>query len=227
MTDGEIPRAILLDALGTLVELKQPWPRLVALLAARHGVEVAPADARRAMGLEIEHYRRHCVRAADAASLRQLRLECAELLARELGPAAVAIGAGPLAQTLLAALRFEPFADARPALLRLRARGIALVVVSNWDISLHDVLADSGLRELLDGVVSSAEVGHSKPDPRPFRAALALAGCAAHEAWHVGDSLREDVAGARAAELTAVWLDRHGLGEAPEGIRVIDTLAAL
>ena len=227
MAAAEHPRAILLDALGTLLELEQPWPRLIALLEERHAVTVAPADARRAMAIEIEHYRRNCVRAADAASLRELRLECAALLARELGPAALAIGREQLAQTLLDALRFTPFADARGALERLRARGTRLVVVSNWDISLHDVLAQSGLRELLDGVVSSAEVGHSKPDPRPFAAGLALAGCAAHEAWHVGDSLREDVAGALAAQLGAVWLDRQGAGGAPAGVRVIDSLAAL
>ena len=88
--------------------------------------------------------------------------------------------------------------------------GLRLVVASNWDVSLHEVLERTGLRELLDGVVTSAEVGSAKPAGELFAAALALAGASAQEAIHVGDSLEEDIAGARAAGIDAVVFDTSG-----------------
>jgi putative hydrolase of the HAD superfamily len=220
------PRAILLDALGTLLELEPPAPRLRLALREQHGVEVSLEQAAAALRIEMGHYRSHCIAASDAAALARLRLDCAAILARELDLGDVA--PEELLPALLGSLRFVPYPDVAPALQRRRADGAALVVASNWDISLHDVLRESGLRELLDGVATSAEVGAAKPAGELFAAALALAGVSAAEAIHVGDSLLEDVDGARAAGIEAVWLRRGGgEGRPPEGVRVIATLAEL
>jgi putative hydrolase of the HAD superfamily len=222
------PRAILLDALGTLLALEPPAPRLRALLRERHGVDVADDDAQRALRSEMRYYRANCVRAADREALGALRLECAAILSRELGGAAAQLPAGALLPTLLDSIRFSVFDDVPAALARWRADGIRLVVASNWDVSLHDALRDTGLRELLDGAVSSAEVGASKPSSALFAAALATAGVESHSAVHVGDSLEEDVAGARAAGIEAVWLCRDGKGEQPTPpVRVIGSLDQL
>ena len=83
-------------------------------------------------------------------------------------------------------------------------------MVSNWDWSLHERLAETGLAELVDGALASAEIGSAKPDGAIFRAALELAGAAAHEAWHVGDTPEADVEGARAAGLRPVLIARDG-----------------
>jgi putative hydrolase of the HAD superfamily len=220
-------RAILLDALGTLVGLEPPAPRLAALLRERHGVEVALADAERALRREMRHYREQCVRASDAARLAELRLECAAILARELDGALGALAPERVVATLLDSLRFHAFAEAPLALAAWRARGLRLVVASNWDVSLHDVLAATGLRGLVDGVVTSAEVGVAKPAAELFEAALAVAGVGAGEAIHVGDSLEEDVEGARGAGIRAVWLRRSEDQPAPEGVAVIAALDEL
>jgi len=226
------PRAILLDALGTLLALEPPAPKLVALLRERHALAVDLADAERAMRSEMRHYRRECARAGDAEALAALRLECAAILARELGGGALELSASDLVPTLLDSLQFTPFAEVPAALARWRAAGARLVVASNWDVSLHGVLRESGLRELLDGVATSAEVGASKPSRELFDAALALAGVGAAEAIHVGDSFAEDVEGALAAGIEAVWLRRQdggGLAERPAStaVRVIATLDEL
>jgi putative hydrolase of the HAD superfamily len=98
-----------------------------------------------------------------------------------------------------------------PAVLgELGELGVARVVVSNWDVSLRDVLDRTGLAPLLDGIVISAEVGVAKPDPAIFERALAVAGARPGEALHVGDTPEADVAGALAAGLRAVHLDRSG-----------------
>jgi putative hydrolase of the HAD superfamily len=117
------------------------------------------------------------------------------------------------AATLVEAIRFDAYPDARPALEELRHRGLRLVCVSNWDVSLGEVLDRCGLGELLDGAVSSAEAGARKPDPRIFVPALALAGCGPDEAVHVGDTPEEDVEGAAAAGIRALLLDRGGGGD--------------
>jgi HAD superfamily hydrolase (TIGR01509 family) len=63
---------------------------------------------------------------------------------------------------------------------------------------------------LVDDVVTSAEAGAAKPDPAPFRAGLEAAGVSAAEAVHVGDSRENDVAGAAAAGIRALLVDRDG-----------------
>ena len=136
------------------------------------------------------------------------------------------VGTEELLAALLAALRFTAFDDARPAIEAARQRGMRVVVASNWDISLHEVLERIELAPLLDGVVTSAEVGARKPDPAVFMRALALAGAATSDAVHVGDSVEEDVWGARAAGIRAILLSRDGR-EAPTDVRQITSLAEL
>jgi 2-haloalkanoic acid dehalogenase type II len=194
-------RCVLLDALGTLVELEPPWTHLADEL----GVE---ADERlvAAVRAEMRYYRDHSDEGRDAATLADLRRRCAEILSRELGRD-VAV------DQMMAAIRFRAYPDAAPSLAELRAQGLRLVCVSNWDFSLPDVLARCGLADDLDGVVASAAVGARKPDPRIFEAALDVAGCAAADALHVGDTPEEDLEGARAAGIRTLLIDRDGGGD--------------
>ena len=126
---------------------------------------------------------------------------------------------------MLDSIRFDAYPDAAPALRDLRARGIRLVVASNWDCSLPEVLEQAGLGALVDGVVSSAMVGAAKPDPALFEAALRVAGCAPDRTLHVGDSRSKDVAGAAGAGVAAVLLDRAR--EHPRERPRIESLAEL
>jgi putative hydrolase of the HAD superfamily len=200
-------RAVLLDSLGTLVELEDPPPRMRAALG-RLGFEVDEATAGRAFGAEVAYYIEHHVEGRDQSSLAELRNRCAAVFRDALGIPELSL---PDAREVLqSSLRFRPFPDTAPALRDLRARGLRLVVVSNWDCSLRDVLASAGLLELVDDAVSSAEAGAPKPAPAAFRAGLAAAGCGPDEAVHVGDSEENDVAGARAAGVRAVLLRRDG-----------------
>jgi putative hydrolase of the HAD superfamily len=217
------PRAVLLDALGTLLELPDPRPALVAGLAAR-GAAVSQAEAGAALAAEIAFYRAHHDEAGDAAALAELRARCTEVLRAALP--ARARRAPDLQGALLGALRFRPFAEVPAALRALRAGGARLVVLSNWDVSLHEALAATGLAPLVDGAVSSAEAGAAKPDPRAFAAALAVAGVAAGDAVHAGDSVEHDVAGARAAGVRAVLVARDGAPAVP-GVPAVASLAEL
>ena len=206
-------RAVFLDALGTLVELEPPWTHLAAQL----GIE---PDARLvgAVRAEMAYYKAHAHEGRDDESLAELRRRCAAVLSAELGTEITV-------ETMMAAIRFRAFADAQPALSALRDLDLRLVCVSNWDVSLPEVLRRCGLRDLLDGAVSSAAVGARKPDPAIFTPALELAECEPDVALVVGDTREEDVAGARAAGIPALLLDRDGNADIASLAEVPDRLS--
>jgi putative hydrolase of the HAD superfamily len=222
-------RALLIDAMGTLVALQAPAPRLRRELASRFGIEVSEPEAAAALAAEIAFYRAHMGDGRDAETLRELRLRCARTLAQALPPSAALRAASDeqMLAALLGALRFVAFDDARDALLAVRARGVRVIAVSNWDVSVLDVLERVGLAPLLDGAVCSAVIGAAKPAPEIFEHALSLAGAAAADALHVGDSVTEDVAGASVVGIEPVLIDRAGRGERVAGVRTIGSLHQL
>src|SRR3954454_18266508 len=152
--------AVLLDALGTLVRLEPPAPRLQERLASLAGVEVDEETATRGFGAEIAYYLAHHLEGGDPDGLEDLRTRCARELARamdleeRLDPALAR-------RVMLESLEFSPYPDVVPVLRELRERGLRLVVVSNWDCSLPGWLERAGLAPLLDGTVSSAAVGEA------------------------------------------------------------------
>jgi putative hydrolase of the HAD superfamily len=219
------PRAVLLDGMGTLVALEPPHERLRTALREAAGIDVSGRAAKDAFKAEIQHYLGSHLEGRDAESLDRLRSECAAVLQTALGDVAADVDPAIVKQAMLQAIRFDAYADAAPALRALRDGGLRLVVASNWDCSLPEALAQAGLLHLVDAVVASAVVGAAKPDARLFDAALEAAGCAPHEAIHVGDSLDKDVAGATAAGIAALLLVRGG--DAPPGVPVIRSLTEL
>jgi putative hydrolase of the HAD superfamily len=175
--------AVTIDAYGTLLELRDPVGSL-----ARIAPGFARNDVDRAFRAEVEYYSAYSVEARDESSLTKLRSDCARVFNEQLGSSLTP-------QEFMAALDFVWIDGAAEAVGRLRDRGLAVAVVSNWDISLHDRLAS-----LRIPVVTSAEAGARKPQPEIFRLALERLGVAPERALHVGDS-GDDEDGARAAGL--------------------------
>jgi putative hydrolase of the HAD superfamily len=220
------PRAILFDALGTLVELQPPAPRLRAALQRRAGVDVGEVAAQRAFAAEIHFYVANHMRGGDRRGLEDLRDDCAAVLHHALGLPGV--DRAVIRECLLEAITFRAYDDVPEALRVLGEQGITRVVVSNWDVSLGEGLAGAGLEGLVDGAVSSAEAGAAKPDPAPFAAGLRLAGVEAADALFVGDSPDTDIEGARAAGLRAVLLVREGaVPDTTESVRSLGELPSL
>ena len=215
-------KAVLLDALGTLVELQPPAPRLQRLLG-QAGFQVSEERAAAGFAAEIAYYLDHHLEGSDPERLERLRDRCAEEMRRALE--LPDLDHATARRAMLEALEFRPYPDVLPALAELRERGLTLVIASNWDCSLPDWLGPAGITELVDGVVTSAEVGVPKPDPRVFERALAIAGAAPSEALHVGDNAANDLAGAAAAGVRAVLVQREG--EPPAGVEAVRSLREL
>ncbi len=94
----------------------------------------------------------------------------------------------------------------------------------------REKLAGSGLGKYFDAVIVSGDLGYGKPDPRVFMHLLGLLKTPPSDAVMVGDNPSRDIAGARAAGVYAVWIDRGGdrkpdAGSTPDAR--IDDLRAL
>lgn len=92
----------------------------------------------------------------------------------------------------------------------LRARGLVLGIVSNWDSRLHLLCKGIGVEPYFDFILASAVVGSAKPDTGIFECALSHAGVSAEAAVHIGDSIDDDWTGARAAGIDALIVNRTG-----------------
>lgn len=212
MSPGRRPRGLLLDAMGTLIGLREPVGHTYAAAAARHGITVA-ADA-------VERAFRSSYR--QAPPLAFPGLEGAELARAErswwgdrIAESLAGAGAEPAPEAMVQEL-FCHYADPGPwfvfedvpdQLERWQRSGLALAVVSNFDSRLPGLLEGLGLARWLQAVVVSSAAGAAKPQPAPFRLALEALGLEASQAWHVGDS-PEDVQGAAAAGLRCLLVRR-------------------
>lgn len=136
--------------------------------------------------------------------------------------------AGALARAVYDAFgdpaRWRAYADVAPAILRLRAAGIRVGIISNWDTRLQGVLDGLELGPLVGTVVSSAVVGLHKPDPRIFELACERLSVAPERCAHVGDHYYADVLGARAVGMRPILIDRHGVGLGSAGVACLTTL---
>jgi len=124
---------------------------------------------------------------------------------------------------------WELYPDVIDTLAQLRRLdGLQIGVVSDWGSNLAEILAGVGLDPYLDFVLASGAVGHAKPDPDFFRLALERASVDASAALRVGDSLRADVEGARAAGMDAVLLVRpEGPAQADQEVGNVPVIASL
>ena len=105
----------------------------------------------------------------------------------------------------------HPVPGAPELLRRLRAAGLAIVVVTNNNIAEQaQKIGRVGLQGLIDVLVTSEEVGCCKPDERIFSSALARVAAAPAESVMLGDAWAIDVEGARRAGIRPVWLNRFG-----------------
>jgi HAD superfamily hydrolase (TIGR01509 family) len=178
--------AVTVDAYGTLVTLLDPVPALRSALAER-GVERSVEQVAGAFHAEVAYYTPR----SHEQPLDDLRRRCVAVF---LEAAGAELDPGEFVAPFVDAIAFEPLPGAVEALARLRAHGLALAIVSNWDETLPERMAGFAV----DAIASSAEAGAPKPDPAVFRLALERLGVRPERALHVGDS-PADEEGARAA----------------------------
>jgi putative hydrolase of the HAD superfamily len=188
--------AITIDAFGTLLVLEDPVPRLQDALAAR-GIERDPGLVQAAFQAEASYFRPRSLRGRDGSSLEALRRECVAVFLDHLGAELDPSEAVPL---FMDAIAFRLAEGAESALGAFCTAGLALACVANWDVSLFSHLRALGVADRFAVVLTSAEVGAEKPNPRLFTLALERLGVPPERALHIGDD-EVDREGAAAAGL--------------------------
>ncbi len=121
------------------------------------------------------------------------------------------------------------YPETEPVLRQLKAQGLELGIISNFDSRLFPVLRGLGIEQYFDTVTISSLSQAAKPAPKIFHLALDKHAVDPEDAVHVGDSLKEDVEGAAKAGLMSVLIDRSEVEVAPgiHRIRSLDQLQPL
>src|SRR5579862_5398932 len=110
---------------------------------------------------------------------------------------------------------FKLFADVLTTLTLLSAQGWRMVVLSNWDYTLHRILRNLKIDRYFEHAFASLQEGPEKPDPRLFSIVSKRMGVEPGAILHVGDHWVDDFNGARKAGWQAILLDRKSTGVQP------------
>jgi putative hydrolase of the HAD superfamily len=107
------------------------------------------------------------------------------------------------------------------------ARQHRLGLISNFDDSEtgHLIMHDTGIRELFDAVIISADTGYRKPNPLIFKTLLDAMKLAPADILFVGDTPLDDVLGSKGVGMDSAWIRRRGR-ELPAGIPAPDIVIA-
>ncbi|MGL6280496.1 MAG: HAD family hydrolase [Gaiella sp.] len=215
-------RAVLLDVDFTLfVPGPELGPEGYARAAVQHGVRVDPArydEARLAALADLEHH-------PELEHDEEIWVLFTEDILRGMGAAGE--GVRPCAEAIVREWErhenFFLYDDALPTLATLRAYGLRIGLISNGQRDLEEFAAHHGLD--VDVAVGSKQHGFVKPHRSIFERALAALDVAPAEAAMVGDSVGDDIEGARALGIRAFLLDRDG--RHPPGADVLRSLREL
>jgi HAD superfamily hydrolase (TIGR01662 family) len=201
-------KAVLFDVDFTLA---RPGPELgpegYARAGERHGLRLEPARYEAARDAALVDLRRHPELEHDD----EIWFRFTERIVRGMGgdadsayDCAVEITRGWERHE-----NFELYDDVPDMLAALRAARLRIGLVSNSARDVHEFARHHGLD--VDAGISSFHHGRTKPHASIFRAVLDLLGVEPAEAAMVGDTIADDVEGARALGMHAILLDRDGL----------------
>jgi 2-haloalkanoic acid dehalogenase type II len=123
-------------------------------------------------------------------------------------------------EALLRSMRsWQPFPDTRPALLRARATGMQLAIISNTD---RDIIEHT-IRHIgvpFDAVITAEDARAYKPSDAVFEHALARLGTPPQDILHVAFGFKYDIAPATRQGMRSAWVNRHA--EPPPGEERVD-----
>ena len=219
------PKAVFLDAAGTLFESVRPVAVSYAEMAGRYGKHVPFEEVSRRFS--------HCFATAPPMAFpgsEGARLEALEkdwwrdLVRRIFEPSGSFARFDDYFDELFAYFARSDswvlYDDARATLEALKARGLILVMISNFDSRVLKIVRGLGVADYFDSIFISSSAGFAKPSAGIFHLALERHGIEPDEAIHVGDSPETDVEGALNAGVRPVLLDRDGDARHEGAVRI-------
>ena len=221
-------RAIVFDAVGTLIHAEPPVADVYHLAGWQHGSQLTRDEVgqRLRAAFAAAEAGEGLVREATSESRERERWRGIVAAVFDDVPQAAAAIYDGLWRHFAQAESWRTFDDAAATLAELSERGYRLAVASNFDRRLRRIVqADPSLRRIERCFISS-EIGYPKPDARFFQAASEQLGLAPAEILLVGDDWTNDILGARAAGWQTVWLARKATQSAEPHIGSLSELLA-
>jgi putative hydrolase of the HAD superfamily len=228
------PKVIFFDAVGTLFEVRGTVGTIYSQFALREGVKVDAELLNQAFVQSFRVAPRAAFSGVEPQDISQLEYEWWRSVAYESFNQVGALSKIKNFDAFFQPL-FDYFALTDPWVLypevpqvlsELKSLGIELAIISNFDSRLYVLIKALELEQWFSSMTLSTQVGAAKPERAIFEAALAIYGYGPEQAWHVGDSWKEDYQGATAAGLQGVWLNRSSRQDVSADI-AIETLSAL
>lgn len=218
-------RAVFFDWYNTLARYDPPAESVQVAACESYGITVDPQMVRAGIAeADCYFYQENALSRVDkrpANEQVELYTRYEDIILKKAGanvPQGMALPVWMKVRDMARGSRFVLFDDVLPALSELRSRSIITGLISNLQQDMAPLLTEAGLITMLDYIVGPKEAGVEKPDPRIFQYALSQARVDPVEALHVGDQCDIDIAGARAAGLTPVLLDRYGIHPNPDSL---------
>ncbi len=203
-------KAVLFDVGGTLIEPRPSVGDMYASIGKRYGLRARGAELERVFDEKFMRREREAALIAPDTERQWWRTLVASVVEPFGGVTDFDAYFDELYAYFARPEAWYVFPDALALLDALRARRIAMGVVSNWDSRLIPLCEQLGLAAYMRTMAVSAHEGCAKPDKALFLRALERLGAAPAEAMHVGDSIEMDWQGARNAGIEAVIVDRQG-----------------
>jgi putative hydrolase of the HAD superfamily len=191
-----VTRAVFFDVDFTLI---YPGPAFQGEgyreFCARHGMEVDPAR----FGAAVNSASHILDQSQDAVYNHQIFIDYTAHIIRHMGGRGSTVDAcaAEIYREWAACQHFLLYDDVPAALRALAGQNIRIGLISNSHRCLESFQSHFELDGLIDVAISSSQHGYMKPHPSIFEAALTLAGVSPAEAVMVGDSMTQDIEGAR------------------------------
>ncbi|NCR40330.1 MAG: HAD-IA family hydrolase [Microcystis aeruginosa W13-11] len=210
------PQVIFLDAVGTLFGVKGSVGGIYSQIAADFGVEVVAESLEQSFSAIFPTSPPLAFPDVELAQIPELEYRWWRSLT---GAVFNNLGYlerfsdfeaffGELYHHFATAEPWVLYEDVIPALRLWQIQGIELGIISNFDSRIYQVLAELGLEYFFRSITISSQTGAAKPDPEIFQIALEKHDCSPAQAWHIGDSKKEDYQGAKALGMEAFLIKR-------------------
>jgi putative hydrolase of the HAD superfamily len=208
----DLTELIFFDAGGTLFEVRGGVGRIYSKIAGRYGVTIGPEEAdalfraaftaRTAMGFP-------AATGDSAAAERQWWFDLVQQVFFGRMPESIfSTYFAELYDYFRSADAWLLYPDVPHSLEQLQARGHRMGIISNFDSRLKEIIANLGIAPFIEQITTSWSAKAAKPDPQIFLKAVADMRVSPFSATHVGDSIHEDIEGAKNAGLNPILIDR-------------------
>ncbi|XP_078082821.1 haloacid dehalogenase-like hydrolase domain-containing protein 3 [Mustelus asterias] len=208
------PRLLTWDVKDTLLRVRHTVGEQYSLEAKMHGIRVEAEALNRSFLAAIQTQAKLLPNYGleQGMSSQQWWVETVKRTFRLCGVSDERV-LSPLAENLYrgfsSAKNWEVFSDVKDTLIHCDRLGIHMAVISNFDRRLEQILVNCGLRQHFQFVLTSEDVGISKPDHRIFIKALGLAQVEPKQATHIGDDVWKDYLAARAVGMESYLICRE------------------